>query len=399
MTIRVLIADDEPLMVRALGSVLSTDPALEVVATAGDAEEAVRLAEAHRPEVALLDVRMPRGGGTEAARRIRARAPGVRILALSAHEDRATVVEMLRAGAHGYVVKGSPADEIVEHVRRIARGDPGFSAEATARAMDELTERLQTEEERAKLRREQIRQIRAVLEGRGLETAFQPVADLLSGTTLGFEALARFRAEPLRGPDVWFAEAAGVGMGAELEVAAIRKALSGLGLIPAGAFLSVNVSPETATARSFLEVLSLVPVDRVVIEITEHARVDDYEALSGALADLRRRGLRLAVDDAGAGFASLRHILRLEPDFIKLDVTITREINARPAYALATALHSFAIEIGATIIAEGIETEEELATLRRLGIGCGQGYYLGRPGPLPAPGQAATLRDEGGLVS
>jgi EAL domain-containing protein (putative c-di-GMP-specific phosphodiesterase class I) len=120
-----------------------------------------------------------------------------------------------------------------------------------------------------------------------------------------------------------------------------------------------------------------------VAEVTEHARISDYGKLDRALAPLRRRGMRLAVDDAGAGFASLRHILRLNPDFIKLDRTLIDQIDRdRSKQALAAGLISFADKSGATIIAEGIERAAEVKTLVDLGVSYGQGYYLARPGPL-----------------
>ena len=120
-----------------------------------------------------------------------------------------------------------------------------------------------------------------------------------------------------------------------------------------------------------------------MIEITEHAPVADYDALAQAIRPLRAHGVRLAVDDAGAGFASLRHILRLSPDVIKLDRALTAEIDSdAPREALAAALILFASRIGSTVVAEGIEREEELRTLRNLGVLYGQGYYLARPLPV-----------------
>jgi EAL domain-containing protein (putative c-di-GMP-specific phosphodiesterase class I) len=131
--------------------------------------------------------------------------------------------------------------------------------------------------------------------------------------------------------------------------------------------------------------LAGLPEGRVVLEITEHAPVDDYDHLTAALERLRRAGVSVAVDDAGAGFASLQHILRLRPDVIKLDITLVRDINRDPVKrALASSLVTFAGDIGSQITAEGIETPEELAALVDLGVPWGQGYYLGRPGPLPS---------------
>ena len=134
----------------------------------------------------------------------------------------------------------------------------------------------------------------------------------------------------------------------------------------------------------FLEAIGDAPVERLVIELTEHERVEDYDSLGEALGRWRARGGRLAVDDAGAGFASLRHTLRLQPDIIKLDITLTRDIDReRAKRALASALISFAEEMGMTIVAEGIETQSELDALLALGVRYGQGFFLARPGPLP----------------
>ena len=155
-----------------------------------------------------------------------------------------------------------------------------------------------------------------------------------------------------------------------------------LGEFPADVTLSINVSPATALHRRFFE-LVLGIADRLIIEITEHAQVEDYDELAAALAPLRACGARLAIDDVGAGFASLRHILRLEPDIVKLDLTLTHKIARDPAReALAWSLVRFAEGIDATISAEGIESSEDLAALRALGVAYGQGFYLARPSSL-----------------
>lgn len=187
----------------------------------------------------------------------------------------------------------------------------------------------------------------------------------------------------MRSPDKWFLEAADAGLGALLELAVIRMALSALSSLPADAYLAVNASPEAILSPDFEGVLDGLPVERIVLEITEHAHVEDYDRLREGLKALRKRGLRLAVDDAGAGYSSLRHILHLQPDLIKLDMTLTRNIDLDPARrALAAALVRFAKETGSQIIAEGVETASELAALRALGIENAQGYFLGRPASL-----------------
>ena len=198
------------------------------------------------------------------------------------------------------------------------------------------------------------------------------------------EALARFGGKPPTSPEVWFHEAGEIGLRVDLELTTARAALAQLDRIQPPIYLAVNLSPDTAVSPMFLRLLAETPVDRVVFEISEHARVHDYDALNRSLAEIRALGGRLAIDDAGAGFASLHHILRLSPDIIKLDISLTRGVDGdRARHALASALTSFAAEIGATIVAEGIETREELEALRTLGVTHGQGYYLGRPGPLP----------------
>ena len=228
--------------------------------------------------------------------------------------------------------------------------------------------------------------VRRVLGGEGFSMVFQPIVELAGGRVVAVEALSRFAAEPRRPPDAWFAEATTLGLGVELELMAIRDAIAHLGELPAGSRLSVNASPATIRARGFVEALAAAPNDRLAIEVTEHAPVEDYVALRAALSELRSNGVQIMVDDAGAGFSSLKHVLDLHPDAIKFDISLTRDIDTDPVRrALVTSLLAFADEIGATIVAEGIETQAELGTLRQLGVTRGQGYLLALPGPGPVP--------------
>lgn len=234
--------------------------------------------------------------------------------------------------------------------------------------------------------------VKDMLEGNALAMVFQPIVALESGRIAGYEALARFPGDPPRAPNRWFADAAAEGLGTELELKAIELALAQLPTLPDNAYLSLNASPSTATSSELFELLDNADSRRLVLELTEHADVEDYESLCAAMARLRTLGVRVAVDDAGAGFASLRHILNLQPDVIKLDIALTRGIdNDAARRALATALLQFGVEISATIVAEGIETDQELETLRSLGIGFGQGYLLGRPTSMQNPEQSAVV--------
>lgn len=214
----------------------------------------------------------------------------------------------------------------------------------------------------------------------GLTMVYQPIVRIESGVVAGFEALARFAGTPLRSPDLWFGEADLVGLRGALELCALSGAVSVLERLPAEVYVSCNLSPETIVQGGFAAVLDSLPLDRVVLEVTEHAAVADYIELAAALAPWRKRGLRLAVDDAGAGYSSFRHILMLMPDLIKLDMSLTRAIDTDIARrALAAALMRYAQETGSELIAEGVETAAELGALRALGVAKVQGNLLGRP--------------------
>ena len=222
-----------------------------------------------------------------------------------------------------------------------------------------------------------------VIDGRLLGIVYQPIIDLADGAVLGVEALARFPSLPERGPDLWFEEAHLVARGAELELLAIELAGASLARLPPHAYLALNVSPATVLGGKLGARLEGLPLERVVLEITEHAPIGEYSALVAALAPLREAGLRLAIDDAGSGYASFRHILQLQPDIIKLDRSLISDIDSDAGRrALAAALTGFAKATRCRVVAEGIETPAELATLRDLGVDAGQGWLLGRPAAI-----------------
>lgn len=209
---------------------------------------------------------------------------------------------------------------------------------------------------------------------------FQPIIDLAERRLAGLECLSRFASPPQRAPNEWFAEAATAGIAARLETAAIRTALRSLPLLPASAYLAVNCSPATLFDDELQQALKRVAIERVVLELTEHADIEDYPALLDVLAPLRTLGLRIAIDDAGAGYSSLRHVLHLQPDLIKLDRSLVHGIDGdTKRRALASALIAFAHETRARIVAEGVETAAELQVLEQLGAHCAQGYFLGKP--------------------
>lgn len=256
------------------------------------------------------------------------------------------------------------------------------------------------EREEAALRAREAarRRIRGVLDADLLALVYQPIFDLRTGELFGCEALSRIASPPVRPPDAWFAEAMAVGLGPEFEAKAVEKAIGALARLPDNVVVAANLSPETVFSPYLLGVLGAAEdcASRLVLEITEHAAVDHYEALVRMLARLRRLGVRIAVDDAGAGYASFHHILNLSPDIIKLDKVLIDTIDTDTArQALVRALRAFAAEIGSRLCAEGVERPEQLEVLVHLGVDLAQGYLFARPGPLDdvfdAGGHTVTL--------
>jgi PAS domain S-box-containing protein len=234
----------------------------------------------------------------------------------------------------------------------------------------------------ASSRARQRDRIERVLTEQSIRIAFQPIVSLSTGAMVGVEALARFDQEPYQPPDIWLREAAEVGLDVSLELQALKAALDNIAILPVGLYVSINASPRTIADPAFLDLLLSheTPLTRLVLEITEHESIPDYRPLTNALGYARSLGLRLAVDDAGSGYASFRHILTLRPDYIKLDRDLTAGIDTDAARrALASAVVMFALELDAVVTAEGVETAGELDTLCSLSVDAAQGYYLARP--------------------
>ena len=254
---------------------------------------------------------------------------------------------------------------------------------------------------RTREQQQRFQRVNDVLERHGdtLSVVLQPIWDLAADEPWGAEALCRFAAEPRRTPDKWFAEAETVDLREKLELAAIRHAVAARAALGSRRMLTVNISPTTILVPEFAAALAGLPLDRTVLELTEHQPVDDYEEVRRALAPMRRRGLRIAVDDAGGGYCSMSHILQLRPDIIKADMSLTRGIDTDCAKkAMMAAMVGFARATKTVLLAEGIETAAELATLRELGVTLAQGYLLGRPAP-PAELSASFERGADAILS
>ena len=213
---------------------------------------------------------------------------------------------------------------------------------------------------------------------------FQPIVDTARGTVVGYEALARFSGPPHATPDRWFAVARAAGVGAELEARALRTALGARTALPPNCFLSVNVGPEALLTSPVAAVFAEAGDLRgVVVEITEQTAVANYDTLFTALAPVRAAGALLAVDDAGAGFASLKHITVLRPDFVKVDRDLVAGVDTdETKAAVVEALGMFTSRLDSWLVAEGVETAAELDRLLSLRVPLVQGYGLGLPRPV-----------------
>jgi EAL domain-containing protein (putative c-di-GMP-specific phosphodiesterase class I)/DNA-binding NarL/FixJ family response regulator len=234
--------------------------------------------------------------------------------------------------------------------------------------------------ERAETADAAITRIRTIIADGAFSIVFQPIVRLDSRKPVAVEALTRFADGT--SPELMFESAAALGLGGALQRATVSAAIERSASLDPDVALTVNLSGDAILHEESFRELFRSAGRTIVVELTEHERIDDYEAVRAALASLGP-SVRLAIDDAGSGFASLRHIFALKPSYVKLDIEWVRHIDEDPIRrALVSGLVHFAAETGCELIAEGVETEAELEALRDLGVRLGQGYLLGRPAAL-----------------
>jgi EAL domain-containing protein (putative c-di-GMP-specific phosphodiesterase class I) len=388
---RICIVDDHEATLLALRELLREDGFDNVVTTV-EPTPVLEAVDAADVDLVILDLHLGEHDGLRLIEEIERRrdpAAFLPVLMLTAHTSPAVRRRALEAGAHDYVLKPFDTAEVLLRIRNLLETRVlHVELEGHRRGLeDELRRHHEEDERRAQALADRRATVERALAPSAIQMVFQPVFDLVEGSLLGVECLTRFELEPRRPPNEWFVEAAAVGLAEQLELASARAAVAAMPSLPDRTFLSVNVSPDVASSDAFAAaVLRAADPSRIVVELTEHDPVVDYERLQDALSALRSAGVRLAIDDAGAGYANFQHILRLRPDFIKLDLGLTQGIDGDPVRrALAAALVRFGQEIGALLIAEGVERREELVVLSDLGFAAAQGYLLGRPAPLPVP--------------
>jgi len=230
--------------------------------------------------------------------------------------------------------------------------------------------------------------VQRVLDDELFLIVFQPVVDLRRGTTAALEAFSRFPAEPVRGPRAWFSEAAEIGLGVALELAALRHALRSLDDLPADARLAINISASTASSRAFLDALTAMPVDRIILEIDGFAATD-VALVAGAIEPARDAGLLVAVHELRTGSIDVERLVTLRPDVVKLDGGIVDRVDSDPVArgavrATVGLLRAHDID-ACRVVATNVERRGQLDTLTLLGVDWGQGYYLGRPAHVRVP--------------
>jgi EAL domain-containing protein (putative c-di-GMP-specific phosphodiesterase class I)/ActR/RegA family two-component response regulator len=374
----VLIVDDNESNIALLKALIHEEGLTRVFTETDSRKVRERLRE-HRPDLVLLDLHMPHVDGLQVLAQIKAHAAGdyLPVLVLTADTTTGARDQALSHGAQDFLTK--PFDA-VETTLRIAN-------------------LLETRELHANLRRAGVvpapsspepatdpeltrRRIQGVLDGNRVTPVYQPIIDLDSRKPVGYEGLSRFYDPRHGGPDRWFDDAFTVGLGVQLEWSAALTLLPFLDLIPDGTFLAINMSPATVLHVMENELCPPESCPSIVIELTERVPIQDYAAVRGALGDMRSQGARLAADDRGSGFAGFRHLVSLAPDIIKLDIGLLRDFHFKSGQlAITSALVTFAEDVGAQVVAEGVEQASELELLQELGVGWAQGYHLGMPGP------------------
>jgi EAL domain-containing protein (putative c-di-GMP-specific phosphodiesterase class I)/GGDEF domain-containing protein len=361
---------------------------LPTVPVAPDPEAVAALLQAGDAGVVLLDLR----DGVDLARELSARLPDARLVGIL-DDSAATAPAALAAGVTAFVCVAGGAED----ARAVLEGRESVAPGFTSAVLRALAEPLRRRERELAPRVRLAERARRSFEAPGaLRPVFQPIAELQDRNVLGYLALTRFAGEPDERTGRRFAEARSLGLGIDLELAAARAALSQLDRVPDGAALFVKASCSTLADERATRLVDAADAPRVVLELAGHPTTAESEAFYRIVAVLRDAGVRFSVDETGASFGALDRVLDLAPSFIRIAGGLTRDIDTdRTRRALALAVTSFATHLGARVIADAIETPDELAALRRVGVTYGLGFHIGRPGPLPE--RSSEDADEDGL--
>ncbi len=368
--ITVLVADDEPEVRDVLRALISTDEGLRLVGAVEEAEDAIEIATQRQPDIALVDVRMPGGGGVRATREIVRRSPPTKVIAFSAFEDVETVLSMLRAGARFYVSKADSTDEILRTIHRAAEGAADEGDTDIERVVVALDEWRAYRHEHASLDELRTARVEEVLQAGGMTVNLAPVRQLASGEVVGWEAFPSF---PAGGRSAAIlADARSVGMLKQLELAFAELALGELSNVAGNQWLAIGVSSETARSAQLLALLDGVDTGRVVLQLDDPNPVFDRIGVERAIHLWRGAGARTAIRDVGCGAETLRLFVRVRPDFVLLDPSLTSHLDGEaPRERLVRALVAIASDLGSTAIASTFSSGMDTAALAELGVELG----------------------------
>jgi EAL domain-containing protein (putative c-di-GMP-specific phosphodiesterase class I) len=375
-TMSVLVVDDDKANLDLIRGLLYKQ-GLQRVSTETDSRRVASILPEVDPDLVLLDLHMPHLDGHALLETITQFAAGsyLPVLVFTGNLTTDARDRALTNGARDFLTKPLDMTEVTLRVANLLETRQLYT---TLRRTVSSPEYGHQEDVLSRGR------IETVLSELSINPVFQRVVQMTDMTTVGYEALARFPQPHERGPAGWFGDAFRVGLGVELEWLAVKRALTFLETSPTEMFLSLNMSPATILHLQQEDLCSPELFPRIVIELTEHVPIEDYSAIHQSLRYMRERGTRLAADDLGSGYAGFRHLIALEPDIIKLDQSIVAGIHrSRGARALASAIVAFADDVGAIVIAEGVEEAPEFAELLDLGVPWAQGYFVSHPEPSP----------------
>jgi DNA-binding NarL/FixJ family response regulator len=369
--VTIVIAEDEPEVRDVLRTVIATDAGLQLVGAAEEAESAIALAAEHHPDVALVDVRMPGGGGVRATREMLARSPETRVVAFSAFEDVETVLAMLKAGARFYVSKSDSTDEILQAIHRATEddGEDRTDIERVVVALDAWRGHRTRNGSLDELRTERIQ---SAMEPGEMDVRLLPIRDLRTGDPMGWQASPTLTTIE-RSWSAMIADARSVGMVPELELASVELALEGVGDIPANELFAISVSPETARSSELVDLLGETDPSQIVLALNDPNPAFGRLGVERGMQRWRDVGVHLGIQDVGCGTDTLRLFVRVQPQLIWLDPVLAARIEEDLSrQRLVEGLVSIAADLGARLIATGIASPAAAETLVGLGVELGQ---------------------------
>jgi EAL domain-containing protein (putative c-di-GMP-specific phosphodiesterase class I) len=386
---KVLLIDDHPKLLRALAKILGH--AGYEVTTAGDGREALEQLRLASFDAIVSDIMMPHMTGLELLRAVREQDLDVPVILMTGAPGMESAAEAVEYGAFRYLCKPVETAALESAVKRavLMHG----LAKVKRRALDLLGEEGLRLSDRAAL---EARFDKAV---GSLWTAFQPIVSMSEGRVFAYEALVRTEEKTLVSPNALLDAAERLGRLHDIGRGVRQRAAEALPHMPPGVFAFVNLHPEDLKDLDLYDRGSILPrsAGRVVLEMTERASLDDIHDLGERTGRLRAMGFRIAVDDLGAGYAGLSSLARLEPEFIKLDMSLVRDVHVNPVkQQLVSSMTGLARALGIGAVAEGVETIEELETLVAAGLDLFQGYYFARPDRqlvVPPTARMNALRD------